>query len=108
MDSLLVSASSPIDNQNQQIFQSTTSRYPIRDLKTIAISAQQQALGSTGTVLETNKEDEEEYQFQDEEIELSEEQDVRNLNDSHNDIVEQVAEIEEEQQKLNDSCQHCR
>lgn len=66
-------------------------------------SAQQQALGSTGTVLETNKEDEEEDQFQDEEIELSEEQDVRNLNDSQNDIVEEVPEIEEEQQEENAS-----
>lgn len=62
-------------------------------------SAQQQALGNTGTVLETNKEDEEEDQVNDENIELSEEQHARNVNDSENNIVEEVAEIEEEEEE---------
>ncbi|CAI9298604.1 unnamed protein product [Lactuca saligna] len=65
-------------------------------------SAQQQALGNTGTLLETNKEDddeEEEDQFHNEEIELAEEQDVSNFNDPENDIVEEAAEIQEEEEE---------
>ncbi|KAI3771299.1 hypothetical protein L6452_02461 [Arctium lappa] len=68
-------------------------------------SAQQQTLGNTGTVLETNKEDEEEEEDQvndDENIEVSEEQESRNVNDSENNIVEEVAEIEEEEDAIVD------
>ncbi|KAI3677627.1 hypothetical protein L6452_36893 [Arctium lappa] len=66
--------------------------------------SQQQTLGNNGVVLETNREDEEEdheedqvHDDDDDEIRVTEELEARSVNDLENNIVEEVAEIEEKE-----------